>query len=128
MERIIEFREENTPPTEEELRRLRGEAFAWAEEEQQHFMPEARLVNMRHPELAPHKYGVHISWFESPEGDRALARVYWTADRKIMYYRLNNLPELRREHPELTALMLLNGVYAYLKAEQPLLCRGMFNE
>ncbi len=124
---LLEFPKANY--TEEDLARFRQEAWNWAVSEKDRFYPETKNINLRSLERHPHKYGAHLSIFTDPDNeDNALLRVFWPFDSKLIYHKLCNLKEISAEHPELADHYILNGVYAYLKAMKPAICKTVFND
>lgn len=124
---LLEFPKINY--TEEDMARFRQEAWNWAVSEKDHYYPDTKSINLRSLERHPHKYGAHLSIFTDPDNeDNALLRVFWPFDSKLIYHKLCNLKEISAEHPELADHYILNGVYAYLKAMKPAICKAVFND
>lgn len=123
---LFEFPKPNY--TDEDMARFRQEAWEWALDEQKRYFPDAPLTRMKGLGRRPYKYGSHLSFFEDPENPgNAIYRVFWPDDNKVLYRRLYNLEELKKDHPELTEVYLLSGVYAYLKTVKPAVCKAVFN-
>ena len=56
---------------------------------------------------------VHVSIFHKKNEELAIWRVYWSDTDSVKYSILLNYEELKKNHPELVALLEANGVTAY---------------
>ena len=92
---------------------LQSRAYQWAKSEQEEFCPEARKINLHKLSEAPDTYGRHLSFFAN--GSHVLARYYWPFEGKVLYYDIQNFPQIEAETPEIAKRLLLNGVYAYMR-------------
>ncbi|MBR6168464.1 hypothetical protein IKQ74_00775 [Candidatus Saccharibacteria bacterium] len=98
---------------EEDMATLQSRAYQWAKSEQEEFCPEARKINLHKLSEAPDTYGRHLSFFTN--GSHVLARYYWPFEGKVLYYDIQNFPQIEAETPEIAKRLLLNGVYAYTR-------------
>lgn len=115
--------------TEEDMARFRREAWEWAEKDHKKIFPDLQPVRLRNLDKHVQKYGVHFSFYADPDDhSKAVYRVLWEYDNKVLIRRLVNLKELEEEHPDLVAYYLLNGVYAYLHEVKPSICQKVFKE
>lgn len=69
-------------------------------------------------------YGNHVSMFER-EGI-AYMRVYWQSSNKSIIYEIKGYDKIKKNSPESTRLLLMNGIYAFLHAEDPDKCKQIF--
>lgn len=70
-------------------------------------------------------YGNHISLFRK-NGCPTYMRVYWPNSRKVIYYIVDNYSRVNEYSPEITALLIRNGVYAYLQLTDKQQCFEIF--
>lgn len=69
-------------------------------------------------------YANHISMFE--RDGIAYMRVFWPSSGKSLIYEIEGFDKLIKNSPELTRLLLMNGNYAFLNAEDPDRCKLVF--
>lgn len=68
-------------------------------------------------------YKTHVSMYHSDAKDKpAYMRIYWPLSGKAKYYKVDDFDELRENNKELTDLLLRNGEYAFLSANDPDAC------
>ncbi len=113
----------------EDIKALQKKAFIWASKEQEHFCPKADrgYATENCFKDAAMKYGLHQSFFCDPDDLKTVyLRMWWTRTNEVAYAIIENGNELRNLMPSLFDQMVRNGLYAYLKAEQPHVCSTIF--
>lgn len=53
-------------------------------------------------------------------------RVYWPNSRKVIYYIVDNYSRVNKYSPEITAMLIRNGVYVYLQLTDKQQCFEIF--
>lgn len=70
-------------------------------------------------------YSTHVSFYHS-DGKPAYMRVYWPQEGKVKYYEVEDYEELYKKDAEITKLLLRNGEYAFLQANDPFKCFDIY--
>lgn len=72
-------------------------------------------------------YSTHVSVFASDVEHKCYLRVFWPESQKALYFEVKNFEKNRKETPELFKLLQRNGVYAYLRSNDPEECQRVFH-
>ena len=90
--------------------------YVWALNEMEKMFPEPDRFNIvgLDTDADFDQVGAHTSFFaQNNDAERGILRVYWPSDERVKYSIIENLAQIREEHPELVRHYLRNGIAAY---------------
>lgn len=103
---------------------LRKKAYDWVDEIVKYNGGPAETIRLSNLDDLVFNYGNHISLYS--QSNNAYMRVYWPVSGKSIIYAVDGYDRISKNSPELTRLLVMNGLYSYLKSEDPDLCYQVF--